>query len=233
MPGFMQRGDAWRPVAERIGTSYRSLCLDHRRSSFSGRLEEVLEAAPPGSVLVGYSMGGRLALHAALRRPHALGGLVIVGASAGIEDEAAREERRSADERLAGWMEGRSIEEIVEAWEALPVFATQSRELREALRPGRLSHEPVELASLLRPAGQGVLPPVWERLGEIACPALVVAGEADDAYVQAAYRMAESMPRASARLVGESGHAPQLEQPEALARLLEEFLEDAVPAATA
>ncbi len=182
------------------------------------------------AALVGYSMGGRLALHAALRRPRLLGGLVIVGASAGIEDAAAREERRSADERLAGWMEGHSIEEIVAAWEGLPVFAGQSRELRESLRPGRLSHVPQELASLLRTAGQGTLPPVWDRLGEITSPTLLVAGEADDAYVRSAYRMSEALPRGRARLVPGSGHAPQLEQPDAFARVLVEFLEEALPA---
>lgn len=186
----------------------------------------------PGTVLVGYSMGGRLALHAALRRPRAPGGLVLVGVSAGIEDEAAREERRAADERLAAWMEGCSIEEIVQAWEALPVFAGQSRELRDRLRPGRLAHEPAELATLLRTAGQGALPPVWGRLGEIQCPALLVAGEADDVYVQAAYRMAKAMPRGRARLVAGAGHAPHLEQPDTFARLLRAFLEE-IPAAAA
>lgn len=224
MPGFMQRADAWRPVAERIGTSYRSLCLEHRSATFSGRMAEIGAATQEPAVLVGYSMGGRLALHAALRRPHALAGLVVVGASAGIEDDDERAERRAADERLAGWMEARSIEQIVEAWEGLPVFATQSRELREALRPGRLSHEPTELASLLRTAGQGVLHPVWDRLGEIACPAMVVAGEADGPYAEAAYRMAGGMPDASARLIPGTGHAPHLEEPDLFARELAAFL---------
>jgi 2-succinyl-6-hydroxy-2,4-cyclohexadiene-1-carboxylate synthase len=222
----MQRGDSWRPVADRIETSYRSILLEHRRSTFAGRAAEITEAMGPERILAGYSMGGRLALHAALRRPHALRALILVGASAGIEDEAAREERRSADERLAGWMESHSIEEIVQAWEALPVFATQSRELREALRPGRLSHDPAELASLLRTAGQGALAPVWERLGEIGCPTLVVAGEADDAYVQAAYRMAGALPAGVARLIPGAGHAPHLEQPDAFAATLLEFLDE-------
>jgi 2-succinyl-6-hydroxy-2,4-cyclohexadiene-1-carboxylate synthase len=227
VPGFMQRGDAWRPVAERIEPSLHSVCLDHRRATFGGRIEEILEAMDPGIILVGYSMGGRLALHAALRRPQSLAALVLVGASAGIEDPGVREGRRSADDRLAAWMEGRSIEEIVAAWESLPLFASQSRELRESLRPGRLSHDPAELATLLRTAGQGALPPVWDRLGEIACPALFVAGEGDDAYVQAAYRMSDSVRNGKARLVPGTGHAPQLERPEAFAGVLAEFLEDA------
>jgi len=225
VPGFMQRGDAWRATAERLETRYRSTRLDHRSATFSGRVDEILERLDAGTALVGYSMGGRLALHAALRRPHALAALVLVGASAGIEDGALRAERRDADERLAGWMEGRSIEAIVEAWERLPVFATQSPELREALRPGRLNHDPVELASLLRTAGQGVLPPVWDRLGEIECPTLLLAGESDDAYVESAYRMAPLLPRGMARIVPGAGHAPQLEAPDAFAGVLGEFLD--------
>jgi 2-succinyl-6-hydroxy-2,4-cyclohexadiene-1-carboxylate synthase len=228
VPGFMQRGDAWRPVADRIETSYRSDCLDHGGATFAARLDEVMAAIAPGTALVGYSMGGRVALHAALRAPRSLSALALVGTSAGIEDDRLREERRAADEQLASWMEGHSIEEIVESWERLPVFATQSRELREALRPGRLSHDPFELAALLRTAGQGTLPPVWERLGEVGCPTLVTAGEADDAYVEAAFRMAELLPRGTARLIAGAGHAPQLEQPDAFARTLVEFLDESL-----
>lgn len=226
VPGFMQRGHAWRATAERLGTRYRSVCLDHRSSTFAGRVEEIVALLEPNPVLVGYSMGGRLALHVALRRPAGIGALVLVGASAGIEDEALRAERREADERLAGWIERRSIEEVVDAWERLPVFASQSPELREALRPGRLSHDPAELAALLRTAGQGVLPPVWDRLGEVDRPVLLVAGEADDAYVQEVYSMQPLFPRASARLVPGAGHAPQLEAPDAFAAILGEFLEE-------
>lgn len=229
VPGFMQRGDAWRPVADRIETSYRSDCLDHRGATFTARVEEVTTAVAPGTALVGYSLGGRVALHAALRLPRALAALILVGASAGIEDDSLRAERRAADERLADWMEGRSIEEIVESWERLPVFATQSRELREALRPGRLSHDPAELASLLRTGGQGALAPVWDRLAEIACPTLLVAGEADGAYVEAAYRMEELLPRGTARLIADAGHAPQLERPDAFARTLVGFLDESLP----
>ena len=230
VPGFMQRGDAWRQVAERVGTRYPSACVEPRGATLQTRLHELAGRLPPEVVLVGYSMGGRLALHAALRRPRELAALVLVGASAGIEDEALRVERRAADERLAGWIEGRSIEEVVDAWERLPIFATQSPELREALRPGRLSHDPVELPSLLRTAGQGAMPPVWERLPELTCPALLVAGEADDAYVAAAHRMADLLPRGRARLVPGAGHAPHLEDPDAFSRLLLDFLDELPPA---
>lgn len=226
VPGFMQRADAWRPVADRLVTRYRSTCLDHRAQTFTGRLDEIREHTPEGAALVGYSMGGRLALHAALRQPHAFGALVLVGASAGIEDEQLREERRAADERLAAWMEDSTIEEIVERWEDLAVFATQSPELRDQLRPGRLSQDPAGLASLLRTAGQGALPPVWDRIDELPCPLLAVAGEADDAYVEPAYRLAALAREGTARLVPAAGHAPHLEQPDGFARILATFLDE-------
>ena len=66
IPGFMQRGDAWRPVAELLPERYPSVLLDHAEHSLEGRLREIAEAASDGAVLVGYSLGGRLALRAAL-----------------------------------------------------------------------------------------------------------------------------------------------------------------------
>ena len=171
-------------------------------------------------------MGGRLALHAALREPERLGALVLVGVTAGIEDPREREDRRRSDESLAEWMERRSIEEVVARWEQSPVFATQSEELRERQRPGRLSHDPRRLAELLRSAGQGAIPPVWDRLAELRCPVLLTAGEHDRRYASAAHRMAERIADARVRLVADAGHAPQLEAPDAFAELLREFLDE-------
>src|SRR4051812_49080793 len=161
----MQRGEAWEPVAARLAERYRCTCLDLRTWTFEERVEEILAAVAPGDAVVGYSMGGRLALHAALREPGHLGALVLVGVSAGIEDRVEREDRRRSDESLAEWMERRSIEEVVERWERNPVFETQAPELREWQRPGRLSHDPRRLAQLLRSAGQGALQPGGGRVG--------------------------------------------------------------------
>ena len=228
VPGFMQRGEAWEPVAARLASdsgSYRSTCVDFATWTFEERIEELLDAAPPGAAVVGYSMGGRLALHAALRDPVRFGALVLVGVTAGIEDIGEREDRRRSDESLAEWMERRSIEEVVARWEANPVFATQPVELRERQRAGRLSHEPERLAELLRSAGQGATPPVWDRLGTLKTPVLLTAGERDRRYATAARKMAVRIPDARVRLVGHAGHAPQLEAPDVFTALLREFLD--------
>src|SRR4051794_2632866 len=226
VPGFMQRGEAWEPVAPRLAASYRTHCIDFSTWTFEERIGEVLNLTDRGDALVGYSMGGRLTLHAALCDPARFSALVLVGVTAGIEDAAEREERRRSDESLAEWMERRSIEEVVASWEKQPVFATQPPSLREWQRPGRLSHDPARLADLLRSAGQGVSPPVWERLGDLRCPVLLTAGEQDRRYATAARRMAERIPVARVRLVSDAGHAPQLEAPADFTRVLGEFLDE-------
>ena len=222
----MQPGAAWGPVARAVGQTYRSVCAELRAPILAHRLDELEAAAPPGSVPVGYSMGGRLALHAALRTPGRFAALVLVGVSAGLEDDAARTARRAADERLAAWMERHTIEAVVERWEANPVFATQPPEVVGAQRPGRLAHDPRALAALLRSAGQGALPPVWHRLGTLDLPVLLLAGELDPAYAAAARRMAALLPRGVATVVPGAGHAPQLERPAAVAFALRQFLDE-------
>lgn len=219
VPGFMQRGEAWEPVARALAERYRVQCLDFTTHTFAERVGEI----PSGGSIAGYSMGGRIALHAALRDPAAFRSLALIGVSAGVEHRASR---RRADEELAAWIEQRTIEEVVERWEAQPVFASQPQELRARQRPGRLSHDPRDLARLLRSAGQGATPPVWDRLHELGFPVLLIAGERDEPYVEAAHRMASLIPRASVELVPGAGHAPQLERPELVAELLDQHLVD-------
>jgi 2-succinyl-6-hydroxy-2,4-cyclohexadiene-1-carboxylate synthase len=224
IPGFMQRGDAWRPVAELLPERYPSALLDHREHSFEGRLAEIADAAGEGSVLVGYSLGGRLALRAVLRDPGRYAGLVTVGATAGIDDPALRSSRAEADDRLAAWMEAAPIEDVVSIWERQPLFADQSEGLIEEQRPGRMSHDPAELAMLLRTAGQGVLEPVWHELLTLEVPVLAIAGARDEGYVRAAQRMADVAPRGRAAIVEDAGHAAHLQRPERVAELIAGFL---------
>ena len=203
IPGFMQRGDAWRPVAELLPERYPSRLLDHAEHSFEGRMAEVLEAAGGDRpVLVGYSLGGRLALRAALREPGAFAGVVTVGATAGIEEGPLRTARAEADEKLASWMEAMPIEDIVSLWERQPLFADQSDTLVDEQRPGRLSQDPRSLE----------------------LPLLAIAGARDDGYTAAAKRIASVAPNARAAVVADAGHAPHLQRPDEVARLIAEFL---------
>jgi 2-succinyl-6-hydroxy-2,4-cyclohexadiene-1-carboxylate synthase len=222
VPGFMQRGDAWAPVAERLPEAE---VLDHEAHDFEGRLAEIAETGE-GAVLCGYSLGGRLALRAALRDADRHRGVITIGASAGIEEPAVRTARAEADERLAGWMETMPIEEIVAVWERQPLFADQSDDLVEAQRAGRLRHQPRELALLLRTAGQGTLDPVWLELETLGPPLLAIAGIRDETYTVAAERMAATAPNGRFALVEHAGHAAQLQRPDEVAALVAAFVAD-------
>jgi 2-succinyl-6-hydroxy-2,4-cyclohexadiene-1-carboxylate synthase len=224
IPGFMQPARAWAPVVEALRGRAETRLLEHSEHRLEGRLSEIA-AAGEGAVLVGYSLGGRLALRAVLRDPSRFAGLVTVGATAGIDGPATRSARAEADDRLASWMEAAPIEDIVAVWERQPLFADQSETLVEAQRAGRLAQDPRHLAALLRSAGQGVLDPVWHELLEFELPVLAIAGARDEGYSAAAQRLADTAPRGRAVIVEDAGHAPQLQQPDAVALLLVDFLD--------
>ncbi len=225
VPGFMQPGHAWAAVANDLPERYPSVLLDHREHTYAGRLAEIAAAAPGRPVLCGYSMGGRLALHAALREPDRYAGLVVVSASAGIDAPATRAARAEADQKLAAWMETQDPEQIVAVWERQPLFADQSDALVEAQRPGRIAQDPRGLALLLRTAGQGALEPVWQRLDGLAMPVLAVAGGIDTRYTELALRIARAVRDGRAAVVEGAGHAPQLQRPAVVAELLGDFLD--------
>ena len=221
----MQRGDAWAQVAGRVAPRYRTTLVDFGEPTLAASIAAIA-AAGTGGAVVAYSMGGRIALHAALAHRAAFRALVLVGATPGLEDEALRRSRRAADDDLAAWMAGERIDRVVDHWESQAVFASQDPGLVADQRAGRLSHDPRVLARMLRATGQGVLPSLWHRLPDIAAPVLAVAGEYDEKYAEVAERMAARLPRGQAAIVPGAGHAAHLEQPEWFAELVLPFLDE-------
>lgn len=231
--GFMQTGRAWDEVVGHLGGErYRPLAPDirghgaaatRRPIDFASCSADVLRLGGPRFALAGYSQGGRLALHVALARPERVTRLVLVSATAGIEDDAERARRRAADAALATWMEtdGRLMTEVADRWGTQPLFASQAPEVAAAARADRLCNDPVHVAAALRGIGTGVMAPLWGRLGELRdIPVTVLAGERDPAYVALAERLARALPRAELRLVG-AGHALPLEAPAAVAAAID------------
>ena len=177
-------------------------------------------AAPGRFALAGYSMGGRLALHTALAMPERIERLVLVSASAGIEDSGERGRRRQADEALAREIEGHDIEWFVERWRAVPLFAGDPPAVVEEVARDERRCTPATLAACLRAFGPGTMTPVWDRLGELAMPVTVLAGERDEQYIAAGRRLVAGIPAAQLRIVPGAGHRVALEAPEEIAGAL-------------
>jgi 2-succinyl-6-hydroxy-2,4-cyclohexadiene-1-carboxylate synthase len=169
--------------------------------------------------LAGYSMGGRIALHAALSLRDRVGRLVLIGASPGIADPAERAARAVADAELADRIEAIGLEAFVREWEEQPLFAGMPRGVAEIAHADRMRSTAAGLAAALRGLGTGAMPSLWDRLGELAMPVELVVGERDVKFRAIAERMEAALPDARLHVVAGAGHAAQLEAPEAVAEV--------------
>lgn len=188
-------------------------------TSWEDALRSLERLLDPGPVLLaGYSMGGRLALALALRRPEKVARLVLESATAGIEDAQEREKRRGDDEALAAFIEERGVPAFVDRWEAHPTLASL-RPFADRLRPERLRHRASGLASALRHLGTGAQPSYWSRLGELRMPVDLIAGQRDEKFTALARQLQRGLPRAELHLF-DCGHAPHLEDPQRVLEVL-------------
>jgi 2-succinyl-6-hydroxy-2,4-cyclohexadiene-1-carboxylate synthase len=188
---------------------------------------DALAPAPRELRVLGYSMGGRVALRLALAAPWRIAALVLEGASPGIMDPAERAARVATDRALADRIEREGMEAFVQYWQALPLFASQQRlpaEARVALRAQRLANRPHGLANSLRGMGAGMQEPLAERLAELSMPVLLIAGDLDEKYRAAATAMAGRIPGARAVIVPDAGHTVHLEQPAAFEQAVTELI---------
>lgn len=227
--GFTQTGRSWEPVRHALSGRYRAVAPDlpghgdftERRPASFAACDAYLRALTAAShTLVGYSMGGRIALHAALAPRSAVARLVLIGASPGIADPAERAARRADDDALAARIEAIGVEAFVAEWGAQPLFAGMPRGVAELADADRLRNTAGGLAAALRGLGTGVMPSLWARLGALACPVDLVVGERDEKFRSVAERMASSLPVARVHVVADAGHAVQLEAPEAVVEVL-------------
>ena len=227
--GFTHTGASWSRVVAALGESYRPLAPDIRgHGSASDRepvdlehvTEDVAALAPPGFVLAGYSMGGRIALHTALALGDRVKRLVLISASPGLADAAERAARRAADERLAAQAETATIEEFARRWAETPVLAGLPPAVAAEVHADRLRSTPAGIARALRGLGTGALPSLWDRLGELAMPVTLIAGERDRKFCQIAERMSERLPAAGVQIVAGAGHAVHLERPDRVGEII-------------
>jgi 2-succinyl-6-hydroxy-2,4-cyclohexadiene-1-carboxylate synthase len=241
--GFTGSAASWVPLTDSLPPQFCTIAPDligHGRSdsppdSARYRMEHcvvdllaVLDALEiERADVLGYSMGGRVALHLAAAAPDRVGMLVLESSSPGIAGAAERQARIAADQALADMIEREGLAAFVDRWEHLPLFASQSalpEDTRARLHDQRLRNSPIGLANSLRGMGAGRQESLWERLAGLVVPTLLLAGELDAKYRALAGEMLALLPNARAVLVPGAGHTVHLEQPQAFAQNVLEFL---------
>jgi len=240
--GFMGSSADWQGVAAAIGDRAFCIALDlpgHGASlglapqayTMEGTARAVvctlddLEARRP--VIVGYSMGGRLALYLALRYPERCAGLFLESASPGLQNAGERAARRTADEEKANRLESGDFDIFLRDWYRQPLFASLARDegLLRRTTEARRRNDPPELARSLRGMGAGSQPPLWRELEGLAVPALAVAGELDGKYAGISSSMASISPKVEPVVVAGVGHIVHEEASAQYAALLGRFLD--------
>lgn len=175
-------------------------------------------------VLWGYSQGARAAFDLALHSPKLVAALVIESGVPGIRDAVRRADRRSRDFALSTRIEEGTIEQFVEMWESVPALGEQSRQMIEIQRPDRLRNDPIALAAALRGIGQSAYEPMWDQLGDIKQPTLLITGERDVAYTHHADLMVDLIPNAQQAEIPLASHSVHIAQPRLVAEAVADFL---------
>ena len=183
------------------------------------------------AAVLGYSMGGRAALHFAIAHPERVSALILESATPGIESAHDRGARIDSDFALADMIERDGVESFVHFWERLPIWSSQAAlpgDVRQTVHERRLANGPTGLANSLRGAGAGARPSVARQLESLPMPTLLMAGALDPKFVELARVMHEFIPDARTEIVSGAGHTVHLERPTEFIAIVNEFLVSAL-----
>ncbi|MGL5060824.1 MAG: 2-succinyl-6-hydroxy-2,4-cyclohexadiene-1-carboxylate synthase [Microcoleus sp.] len=174
--------------------------------------------------LLGYSMGGRLALYMTLYFPERFEKVVLESVSPGLRTEKDRSNRRQADFELAQKLENSNIKEFLLEWYDRPLFQSLKNSPKfDRLLESRLENNPIELAKSLGNLGTGSQPSLWEKLTENQISILLVAGEYDDKFKKINTEMANLCPAATLKIVPNAGHNIHFENADFFAAIVRNF----------
>ena len=178
-------------------------------------------------ILLGYSMGGRLALHYTLTDLGHCCGLVLVGTTPGIVDEDSRQSRKQWDEQMAHQLEEKGSKIFFDEWAKLPIIQSQERipyKYRQAMKRCRTNNDAHAVAASMRGFGSGAMPHCWSEISQLTIPILMIVGAEDQKYIPIANQMKNVQPAAELHLIANAGHCAHLEQPEAFQSILNEWI---------
>lgn len=167
-------------------------------------------------VVLGYSMGGRIALSFACEYPSLVQALILESASPGLVNQEAREARIKSDWALAERIVRDGVEKFVDYWENTPLFSHHASKNPQAAareREIRLSQRARGLAGSLKGGGTGSQRPRWDELPLLEIPTLLLTGSQDLKFENIAEEMQRHMPYAQHARIPNAGHTIHLEAP--------------------
>ncbi len=234
----MGRGTDWQAIAQPFSERYLCLLPDlpghgdnlawpfETPLSLSSVAADLMARTFDKLTLLGYSMGGRVALQTAINYPTRVSRLVVESGNPGIVEASARQARALLDEQRATEIRKLGIETFVERWYDLPLFASLHRQpsLLAQIKTARRQNEARWAAKVISELSPGRQPELWSRLGEIRVPTLLITGDLDSKYLEITNRMAAKIPQAQIAIIPQAGHIPHAEQPQRFIKQIEQFL---------
>jgi len=228
--GFSLTSRSWEPVERLLPADWDAQAIEVPDGLDFVTTADALGHRGSSGTWVGYSMGARLCLQLALDRPALVETLVLLSGTAGIAGARERRARREADERLANDVQRDGVGPFLERWLDQRLFETLPRDLSQ-LEVRTRANTVARLQHQLRDLGQGTQEPLWDRLGSLEMPVLVMTGQWDRTYSDLGARMAAAIgDNATTAVIPKAGHALHLERPEAVAHELTTWLERAASA---
>jgi 2-succinyl-6-hydroxy-2,4-cyclohexadiene-1-carboxylate synthase len=238
--GFMGNSGSWDDIIAQLNDKYFCVTLDlpgHGRTlaifdshySFEKCAEIIVGLSNELKLnqfnLVGYSMGGRLALYLAMNFPKKISKLVLESSSPGLRMDKERKERRQSDESLAVELETKPLREFVDKWYGQPLFESlkEDKIKFESLLNKRLKNDTLGLAKSLKFMGTGVPESLWEKLSKLTVPTLLIVGELDRKFQDIAGQMSHMSQKIKIESVTDAGHNVHFEKPRQYAGLLSDF----------
>lgn len=178
-------------------------------------------------IIIGYSMGGRVALSYAVKYPDYLQKLIIESGHPGLMTEEERLERIKQDEKLAEFIEQNEIDDFVDFWMSKDIFESQSNlpeSVRIEIRKRKLQNNTTGLSNMLKGFSTGKMKPVWEDLKKIKCETLLITGELDVKYCEVSKKIRTEIPNSRLEIVKGAGHNVHLEKRDEFIKLINGFI---------
>lgn len=242
--GFTGDHSTWRDLVDLLQNNYLCIVPDiighgrsgsphdysrYRLENVSADLKQIMKVLNIEQChVLGYSMGGRLALQFSILFPEYVKTLLLESASPGLLLAEEREQRMEQDHKLADRIEKEGIASFVEYWQSIPLFRTQNRlpECKKAaIYEQRMRNKAIGLANSLRGMGTGVQRSLWGELVNVQMPVILLTGEHDEKFCKIAEEMNAMLPNCEWHTINDVGHAIHVEESEMFGRIVSGFIE--------